>query len=175
MIATPDSTVKRCAFTGYRPQKMPFGFDEEDPMCQAFKRRLNDIIEELIGQGYAHFLSGGALGMDMFAAEAVLDHKEQYPWITLEMVIPFDAQAEKWAAPYQARHKALLENADIVTRISREYTRRCIFARNRYLVDNADLLLAAYDGQSGGTEMTVNYARSKNVQIQIIDPAHPTD
>ena len=23
----------RCAFTGYRPQKMPFGSDESDPRC----------------------------------------------------------------------------------------------------------------------------------------------
>ena len=25
--------AKRCAFTGYRPQKMPFGFNESDQMC----------------------------------------------------------------------------------------------------------------------------------------------
>ena len=35
------------------------------------------------------------------------------------------------------------------------YTKSCMFTRNRYLVDNADLLLAAYDGQPGGTQMTV--------------------
>lgn len=58
------TAYKRCAFTGYRPQKMPFGFDENDPRCIDFKRRLREAIEDLIGQGYAHFLSGGALGMD---------------------------------------------------------------------------------------------------------------
>lgn len=59
--AAPRS--KRVSFTGYRPQKMPFGFDENDPRCIDFKKRLRDTIESFIWQGYTHFISGGALGM----------------------------------------------------------------------------------------------------------------
>ena len=44
--------VRRCAFTGYRPMKMPFGYDEECPLALDFKRRLYDTIEMLILQGY---------------------------------------------------------------------------------------------------------------------------
>ena len=57
-----------------------------DPRCIEFKACLRDTIEALIGGGYAHFISGGALGMDIFAAEAVLELKVKYPWIVLEMV-----------------------------------------------------------------------------------------
>ncbi len=95
---------RRVAFSGYRPQKMPFGFDETDERCVDFKTRLYNTIETLIEQGYKHFLSGGALGMDMYAAEAVLELKHKYPDIVLEMVSPFDAQAAKWAPQYQRRH-----------------------------------------------------------------------
>ena len=38
---------RRVAFTGYRPQKMPFGFDEADPRCIDFKNRLHDTITYL--------------------------------------------------------------------------------------------------------------------------------
>ena len=85
----PAAHARRVAFTGYRPQKMPFGFDETDERCVNFKLRLYNTIESLIDQGYKHFISGGALGMDMFAAEAVLRLKEKHPEITLEMVSPF--------------------------------------------------------------------------------------
>ena len=139
-------SYKRCAFTGYRPQKMPFGFDESDPRCIDFKARLRDTIEDLIGKGFAHFISGGALGMDLYAAETVLDLKEKYPWIILEMVSPFDDQTAKWLPEYQQRHERLFAAADIVTATGHAYTQGCLFRRNRYLVDNADLLLAAYDG-----------------------------
>lgn len=166
--AHPD--LLRCAFTGYRPQKMPFGFNEADPRCVEFKARLRDTIEGLIGQRYIHFISGGAMGMDMFAAEAVLELKEKYPWIILEMVSPFDAQAARWEPEYQARHARLFAKADIVTVISHEYTRACIFRRNRYLVVNADLLLAAFDGKPGGTAMTVEYAHHTGIPVQTILP-----
>ena len=161
---------RRCAFTGYRPQKMVFGFNESDPRCIEFKARLHDTIEDLIGKGFSHFLSGGAMGMDMFAAEAVMDLKEKYPWIILEMVSPFDTQAAKWQPEYRARHDRLFEEADMVTVISHEYTRACLFRRNRYLVDNADLLLAAYDGKPGGTAMTVDYAHAIDIPVQLIMP-----
>jgi uncharacterized phage-like protein YoqJ len=128
------SGYKRCAFTGYRPAKMPFGFDESDPRCIEFKARLQDTIEALIGEGYAHFISGGAQGMDMFAAEAVLELQEKYPWIILEMVSPFDAQAARWNGEYRMRHDRLFAAADIVTATGHEYTKACMFRRNRYMV-----------------------------------------
>lgn len=162
--------LKKCSFTGYRPQKMPFGFDESDPRCVAFKAELRNTLEELIGERYVYFLSGGSLGMDMFAAEAILELQKDYPWISLEIVTPFDAQAARWAPEYRERHDRLLKQADAVTPICHEYTRSCMFRRNRYLVDEADLLLAAFDGKPGGTAMTVEYANRNRVPIKYIVP-----
>lgn len=149
---------------------MPFGYNEADQRCIEFKARLRDTIETLIGEGYAHFISGGAQGMDMFAAEAVLELQGKYPWIILEMVSPFDTQAARWNEVCQMRHDRLFAAADIVTATGHEYTKACMFRRNRYLVDNADLLLAAYDGQPGGTRMTCEYAREMGVPIRLIMP-----
>jgi len=168
--AYPDSRIMRCAFTGYRPQKMPFGYNELDPRCIDFKARLRETIQSLIWEGYSHFLSGGALGMDMYAAEIVLELRQQYPWIGLEMVIPYDSQADHWEEVYQTRYAILLEAADIVTCTGHEYTKGALFRRNRYLVDNADLLLAAYDGKPGGTQMTCDYAKKMGVRICKIPP-----
>jgi uncharacterized phage-like protein YoqJ len=161
---------KRCAFTGYRPQKLPFGFNESHPACVALKVALYHRIEDLIGQGYAHFLSGGAMATDTWAAEAVLELKAKYPWVILEMVSPFDGQADRWSEEYRARHDRLFAAADIVTVISHSYTKSCMFRRNRYLVDNADLLLAVYDGQPGGTAMTCAYAREIGVRVLCLTP-----
>ena len=69
--------ARRCAFTGYRPMKMPFGYDEECQLALDFKHRLHDTIEMLILQGYKHMISGGAQGMDIMAAEAVLELQKE--------------------------------------------------------------------------------------------------
>lgn len=99
--------------------------------------------------------------MDMFATEIVQELKEKYPGIVLEMVSPFDSQADKWQTEYRERHDRLFSQADLVTVTGHEYTKSCMFTCNRYLVNNADMLLAAFDGQPGGTEMTIRFAGSK--------------
>lgn len=87
--------ARRCAFTGYRPAKLPFGYDEKCPLALDFRKRLRETIEFLILQGYRHFISGGAQGMDIMAAETVLDLQKQYSDVTLEMAIPFEGQADR--------------------------------------------------------------------------------
>lgn len=70
-----------CAFTGHRPQILPFGFNETDSRCIALKRALHDQIINLIEtNGVTHFISGMAIGVDMFAAEIVLDLKSIYSY-----------------------------------------------------------------------------------------------
>ena len=54
--------VKKCAFTGHRPQSLPFGFNESDERCIALKQTLRAEIIRLIEQeGVTHFISGMAL------------------------------------------------------------------------------------------------------------------
>ena len=161
----------RCAFTGYRPAKLPFGYDEECPLALDFRKRLRETIEILILQGYRHFISGGAQGMDIMAAETVLDLQKRYPDVTLEMAIPFEGQAGRWPESYRARWRRCVESADVVTVLSHEYTKSCLFARNRYLVTQADLLLACYDGKEGGTKHTVEYAQCSGRPVCLIPPA----
>lgn len=158
----------RCAFTGHRPQKLPFGFDETDDRFLSFQRRLTGAIEALSEAGYTHFLSGGALGVDIWAAEAVLLLRYKKPGILLEMVSPFDHQAARWKEKDRERHDRLFALADIVTATGHSYSPGCLQRRNRYLVDNADLLLAVTCGVPGGTEQTIAYARKTGVPVQTL-------
>ena len=65
--------TKKCAFTGHRPQSLPFGFNEADERCIALKQKLRDeIIRQIEENGVTHFITGMAIGVDMFAAEIVL-------------------------------------------------------------------------------------------------------
>lgn len=164
------SICKTCAFTGYRPSKMPWGYDETDARCVEFRFRLREALEYLIGQGYTDFMSGGALGFDQMAARIVLSLREKYPWIRLVMVIPFDGQADKWSREQRGRWLEIIEASDRVIHISHEYDKGVFFKRNHYLVENADLLLAAFDGQPGGTAGTVAYAKRHGVRVVRIPP-----
>lgn len=159
----------RVSFTGYRPQKLGF-FAEDDPMCVDLKQRLEKKINELYEYGARQFYSGMALGVDIWAAEAVLKLKKQHPDVVLSAVIPCRNQAEKWSADEQQRYSSVLARCDKVICISEEYTKDCMHKRNRALVELCDVLVAVYDGQSGGTKYTVNFAEKSRKKVIIVPP-----
>ena len=45
-----------------------------------------------------------AIGIDMYAAEIVLDLKKSYPGITLESAIPCETQPVKWSEALRERY-----------------------------------------------------------------------
>lgn len=90
--------------------------------------------------------------------------------ITLECVIPFPGQADSWEKADQRRRYNILTAADKTVITSEQYNRGCFFTRNRYMVDNADVVVCAFNGKSGGTAYTVDYALKQNKIVIQIDP-----
>lgn len=69
---------KTCCFTGHRPKSLPFGYDEGAEGCKRLKALLTESIEKQITEnGVTHFISGMAMGVDIYAAEAVLELKRK--------------------------------------------------------------------------------------------------
>lgn len=168
-IAMKHSDIlKTAAFTGHRPEKLPWGQDEDTVSARAFREHLKDVLTELIGTGCVNFLSGAARGFDTIAAETVLELREEYPWVSLTVVLPCDDQAARWREADRARWERLVQHADHVLHMTDRYDKGCMFRRNRYLVDNSSLLIAACedgalgDSVSSGTAMTLAYAAEKS-------------
>lgn len=159
----------KVSFTGYRPQKLPF-HGENDPACVDLKKRIYAEIEYLYGHGAEEFNTGMALGVDMWCAEAVLELKALHPEVKLNALLPCCGQENKWNPADQRRYRWILERCDRTSYISREYTRDCMFTRNRALVEGCDLLLAVYDGKPGGTKHTVDLAERLGKKIIVISP-----
>ncbi len=163
--------VKSCAFTGHRPKKFPWGYNETDARCVALKKALAEEITKLVDAGYTDFFSGMAEGTDAWAAMAVLALKKKNPALRLHCVLPCEGQAEGWSASARERYFSILEQADEIVYVRREYSKGCMLERNRYLVDHTACLLAVYNGeQRGGTAMTVRYARKLGREIILLSP-----
>ena len=113
------------------------------------------------------FGAGVAWGFDMLAEETVLQLKEDYPHIRLVLVLPCppNQQTLKWNANQRQRYYEILERADKVRILSQQYTRGCMLARNRRLVDGSAYLICYLREQRGGTAYTVRYAREQGLDI----------
>ena len=154
-----NSIFKTAAFIGHRPDRLPWGVDECSVEATAFKRHLKETLTELIVTGCINFLSGAARGFDTLAAETVIELREEYPWVSLTLVLPCDNQADRWSDSDRARWERLITNADHVLHMASRFDKGCLFRRNRYLVDHSGVLIAGYDGDpNSGTGMTLAYA-----------------
>ena len=112
-----------------------------------------------------YFGAGGALGFDTIAAFAVLKLKECYPDIRLILVLPCFSQTRGWSQEDIEIYDDIKQKADKVVYTSQEYTRGCMHKRNRHLVDNSSACISYLTENKGGTFYTVNYAKSKGVEV----------
>ena len=149
---------RTACFTGHRT--IPF------LQRRKIEKRTEEALIEAIKQGYRFFGAGGALGFDTLAAQTVLRLKKTYPQIKLILVLPCLSQTRGWRPEDIAEYERIKAAADKVVYTSQEYTRDCMFKRNRHLVDNSSLCIAYLTENSGGTAYTVDYARFKGLIIK---------
>ena len=154
-----------CCFTGHRPEKLPWGKNEQDTRCLALKKKICDAVEAAHAEGKRHFICGMARGCDFYFAEAVLALREIYPDVTLEAAIPCLTQTDGWPEEQKARYQRILAACDYETVVQEHYSRDCMQRRNRYMVDHAALLIAVHDGLPGGTRSTVLYAMRQKIMV----------
>ena len=151
----------RCAFTGHRPQFLKRL--EED-----VKVDLENAIMVAIRDGYTTFITGGAYGVDIWAAEIVTRLRETNPALHLIAAIPFPGFEEAWTEEWKQRYNALLAAADFVVYMEEKYSSEAYQARNEWMVSHATRLIAVYNGEPSGTRNTINYARRIRVNVRTI-------
>ena len=149
---------RTACFTGHRT--IPF------LQRRKIEKSTEEALIEAIKQGYRFFGAGGALGFDTLAAQTVLRLKKTYPKIKLILVLPCLSQTRGWRSEDIAEYERIKAAADKVVYTSQEYTRDCMFKRNRHLVDNSSLCIAYLMENTGGTAYTVDYARFKGLIIK---------
>ncbi len=158
-----------CCVTGHRPEGFPFSRSEADPGYVEYMETLSKTIEDLIRNGYDHFVTGMAEGADLDFARLVLRHKEKYPHILLEAALPYPSRSAKYIRETTKERASILEQCDLAQEVSPAYHRGCMQKRNVYMVDKADMVLAIWNGtEKGGTWNTIRYARQKGRNIQYL-------
>lgn len=156
---------KTLAFTGHRPNALG-GYNENHPINRWVKSELDVWISHFMSEGFETFISGGALGVDQWAAEIVIRHGGR-----LIVARPFPSQAKRWPKASQDRYEKILSHAAEVVDVSDDpYSPEKMHLRNQWMVDHSHALLAVFNGTPGGTANCIRYAKSKGRQIYLIDP-----
>ena len=141
--------LHRCCFTGHRPEKLN---EPDDVVIVA----LESAIRQAVADGFV---------TDIWAAEIVLRLKREGHPLHLICASPFDGFDQSWGADWRRRYAAVMADADFVKFICPHYSRACFQIRNEWMVDRSARVIAVYNGESGGTRNTINYAARRNVGV----------
>lgn len=149
--------IKTCAFTGHRNLDADFSV-----------RKVKREIEALVKKGVDTFYCGMAQGFDLCAAETVLKIKKKNPFIKLIACVPCYGQEKNFSEADKKRYVTVLKKADETVILADAYYNGCMLARNRYMADRADVLMAYLKKESGGTAYTVKYFQKNKPLNEIV-------
>ena len=152
----------RCCFTGHRPEKLS---------CNeaAIKVKLSHAIDQAIQDGFVTFITGMARGVDIWAAELLLERRAVTPSLHLICALPYSGFERRWSPQWQTRYQAILQQVDLIKTICPSYSMAAFQQRNEWMVDHSSRLIAIYNGSPGGTRNTIEYAKRKKLEIAIYD------
>jgi uncharacterized phage-like protein YoqJ len=150
------------SFTGHRPDKLG-GYSIPNPTYNHVRSELIRVLTDLKP---SIAVSGMALGVDQWAAQVCLDMD-----VPLIAAVPFAGQQRNWPQTSQDAYKDLVGRALHVAIIcGGGYSAWKMQRRNIWMVDNSDVVVAVFDGTSGGTKNCVDYATSRGKKIVMINP-----
>ena len=155
-----EKRKQRACFTGHRPEKLHL--DET-----AVRTILENAIDDAIANGFVTFISGMARGVDIWAAEIILERKKSNPDIRLICALPHPDLEHSWRDSWQQRYKEILARADLVKIICPAFSMASYQCRNEWMVDHSALVIAIYNGTKGGTRNTIEYAERHGINVEV--------
>lgn len=175
-------SIIHIGFTGHRPNKLG-GYDLSKPSYMALQHDLEVYIERNLAV-YQTVVghSGLALGGDTIWSKAILAMRAKYPGrVLFHAEIPMMEQASVWIGKQDVAfwHKQV-ESADFKTVYGslagksdaerRHLSAKYLNLRNEGMLGHSNVLLALWNGTSGGTGNAVAYAKKTGLTTYIVHP-----
>jgi len=164
-----------CAIAGHNPQRFKFKYNEQAQLCQSIKAALEEQIKDLYSIGVRLFYVGCGVGVDTWAAEIIIELKQQAEYAEIELfcAVPFSDHTAKFTDGQKKRLQHILSNCTQQEIISRKYSPVAYKRLNYFMVDNSQYLIAVFDQDKSDRSSLVqmmNYAAKSKLEISVVHP-----
>ena len=89
----------------------------------------------------------------------------------IKYFIQYERQAVRWPEALRNRYFSIAERCDKETMLQTHYTQDCLWKRNQYMVDHADIVLAVCNMRlHSGSKQTVLMARRRLKPVWLVFP-----
>ncbi len=151
-----DKRLRRCCFSGHRPEKLKAG-------PETVKAWLEARIDEAIADGYVTFITGMGMGADIWAGEILVRKKEKNPQLHLIAAAPYPTFSYRWNETWKKAYQDLWKKADLRIEVCKAFDNDAFEKRNIWMVNHANRLIAYYNGDEGSTRRIIDYARQQGI------------
>lgn len=147
-----------CCFTGHRD--LP-----HNSVTEIYANLVHTLKILYKNYGVRTFISGGAIGFDLLAAEAVLELKRSYSDVKLIFALPCIDHTKKWGDAAVTKFRMLSLCADQTVYVSQYYYSGCMHVRNKYMLERSQFCIAYCKKTSGGSYHTLREAKKMNKTV----------
>ncbi len=144
--------MKRVLVTGYKASELGI-FSLKHPGIGIIKKAIRKQLVALLDDGLEWVIVSGQWGVELWAAEAAVELKSEYPGLRLAVITPFLEQDEKWSEEKRGLYSGVLQRADYVNSVTKtKYEGGWQFKEsNKFLLRNTDGMVILYDEEKEGS------------------------
>lgn len=144
--------MKRVLVTGYKASELGI-FSQKHPGIGIIKKAIRKQLVALLDDGLEWVIVSGQWGVELWAAEAAIELKSEYPGLQVAVITPFLEQDEKWSEEKRGLYSSVLQRADYVNSVTKtKYEGGWQFKEsNKFLLRNTDGMVILYDEEKEGS------------------------
>jgi uncharacterized phage-like protein YoqJ len=162
---------------GYKASELGI-FSLKHKGIEIIKKAVKKQITALMDEGLEWVIVSGQWGVELWAAEAVLELQDTYEHLRLAVITPFLEQEENWSDEKKSRYQSVIQKANYVNSVTKsKYDGPWQFKeKNKFLLRNSDGMILLYDEEQEGSpkfikEQALRLAQSNNYRIVSITAA----
>ncbi|MFE5320347.1 SLOG family protein [Paenibacillus sp. NPDC056579] len=163
--------MKRVVVTGYKAAELGI-YSLKHPGIPIIKKAIKKQIVALLDEGLEWVIVSGQWGVELWAAEAVLELQEEYDTVQLAVITPFLEQDENWSEEKRSVYSSILQRANYVNSVTKtKYDGPWQFKeKNKFLLRNSDGIIVLYDEEKEGSpkfikEQALHLAKQHDYRI----------
>lgn len=165
--------MKTLYVTGYKPFELNI-YKNDQPEVKYIKLFFQDKFKRYAEEGLEWVIISGQLGIELWAAEAVIRLKKTYGF-KLAVITPFLEHYSKWNEQNQLYYNKIINQADYVSSVFQQpYAGGYMFrAATEFIMDNTEGALILYDEEREGSpkytlRQLIDFSSENNYNMDIV-------
>ncbi|AKS69215.1 hypothetical protein RN70_06670 [Staphylococcus schleiferi] len=165
---------KTMYITGYKSYELQI-FNPQAKEVTYLKKFITQKLIQYIEEGLEWVLIQGQLGIEMWAAECVIELKKEYPELKLGVITPFLEHSSKWNEANQLQYQQIITQSDYVNSIYQSaYQGPYQFqAADQFMLDHTDVTVLIYDDEQEASpkffkQKLVDFVEKTNYTCDIV-------